>query len=224
MKLVPQSTIGKKFVMALTGLLLIGFLFFHLAGNLLLYFGEEAFNTYAYTLHSYSFLLYTAEIVLFLAMIYHIVLAVQLSILAKTARGDINYYQRKSSTGKSTLSSRTMAISGSVILIFIILHLVTFKIWDKSPVVYNGVEMEDVYANVLMWFSQGWYSTLYVLATILLGFHLKHAFYSSFKTLGIDYKNYTTKIKRIAIFISLFLAIGFGSFPIYFYFNQGIGA
>ena len=109
-------------------------------------------------------------------MIYHIVLAVQLSIVAKKARGGVSYHQRKKSTGKSTLASRTMAISGSVILVFVILHLVTFKIWDKELVNYQGHEMEDLYSNISMWFSQGWYSILYVLASILLGFHLKHAF------------------------------------------------
>lgn len=202
--------------MSLTGLILIGFLFFHLAGNLLLYRGEKAFNLYAYNLHELGPLLYFAETVLLICFIYHIFLSIKLSKLAREARGEESYLKIKR-LGQGTLASRYMLVSGSIIFIFLILHLATFKIYDKELVKYADYgAMEDYYKNVTMWFSYSWYSILYIIASLGLGLHLKHAFASAFKTLGIDHYKYTPYFRTFSNIIALILSLGFASFPIYF--------
>ena len=216
MRIFPKSTIGKKVVMSLTGLGLIFFLFFHLAGNLLLYQGEETFNLYAYNLHKFSFLLHSAETFLFFIFVYHIASAVSLAKISRLAKGGQSY-AKQVRLGKGTVSSHYMVYSGSLILIFLVLHLVTFKIWDKSLVSYPNYEpMENLYANVLHWFSMPWYSIIYIISSIGLGLHLKHAFSSAFKTLGIDHHKYSSWLKTISTFVCLILAFGFASFPIFF--------
>lgn len=221
------STIGKKVQMAVTGLLLIGFLTGHLLGNLLLFANDNgaAFNDYAHALTSNP-LIYIAELGLLLLFLVHMVSAIKLTALSKTARG--SQYENQGSHGNKTFASRTMLQTGILIFLFLILHLVTFK-W--GPMHYVGVDsadeaavaqaiadgtVRDLYKTVVEWFGVWWYSLFYVITMLLMGLHLSHGFKSAFQTLGLRHKKYTPKIEKLSALIGWGYGVAFSVFPIYF--------
>ena len=207
-----NSSIGKKFVMAVTGVLLILFLIIHLAGNLTLFFGENAFNTYVSTLEIVKPVVRVIEIILALIFLFHIFYGIRLYIENKKASP--KKYKVNASSENSTFYSRTMFISGSIVLIFLVMHLSTlwyaFNFGTHSEHSYYGIVVE--------WFSYPVYSLFYVLAMILLGFHLNHGFQSAFQTFGWNHKKYTPLIKKLGTVYALIMAVGFSSIPLYFLF------
>ena len=207
------SSIGKKFIMALTGILLILFLVIHLVGNLTLYGGESAFNSYAGALESLKPVVRVIEVILALIFLFHIIYGTKLWIenrIAKPVKYKIN-----AASENSSMYSRFMFQTGIIVFIFLVLHLVTF--W--AP--YNSGSEENLYLLVSGWFSQAWYSIFYIIAMILLGFHLNHAFQSAFQTFGWNHKKYTPFIKKLGSLYAIVMAVGFASIPIYFLFFLG---
>ena len=204
----------RKIIMASTGLFLISFLIIHLLGNLLLFAGRDAFNNYAYKLHSIP-VLPIMEIVLLLGFLFHIYEGVVLSIKAKKARG--KEYRVKKSMG-STIFSRTMFTSGSIVFIFLVLHLVTFKFGGHEYYFKDGKQLEDVYSVVIAYFKIPLYSLFYIFAILLLGGHLLHGFASALKTLNIYHPRYAVILKGFCYTLSIALCLGFISLPIYFCF------
>lgn len=210
--IIPSSSISKKVVMALTGLALFGFLISHLAGNFLMFAGPKVYNQYSHTLISNP-LIYGAEAFLLLVFVYHMVTALMVSYGNLKAR-PIGYKTQKS-LGKSTLSSSTMAITGGIILIFLIVHLYSFKFGtDVAPPSADGVR--DLYALVVSRFGNPLYSGFYILCMASLGFHLSHALQSSFRTLGVSHPKYLSAIEFCSVSLGITFAILFSVFPIYF--------
>ena len=214
----PSSSIGKKLVMALTGLLLIGFLLSHLAGNFLLFAGAEVYNTYSHKLVSNP-LIYGAEAFLVTVFLYHVYLALKVSLGNRRARAV--QYNRKASLGEKTLASSTMMWSGVIIFVFVILHLISFKFGtDVSPPSSEGVR--DLHSLVIARFQNEFYSLFYLFCFVVLAFHLGHAIQSSMRTLGVSHPKYLKYIGFVSYILSLIIALGYSIFPIYFGFlNRG---
>ena len=196
-----SSPIGKKMGMALTGLILYGFLVGHLLGNLLLLKddGGRSFNAYSDFLINHP-LLIPAEIFLVVVFALHLFLAI--SVTRDNRRARPVGYQTTQSAGGRSFASHTMIYSGVVILVFLVLHLKTFKYGDKPSGLYD---------LVLATFQQTGYLIWYAVAMLVLGFHLWHAFHSAFQTLSIR----SDKVKSLGLVLCLFLALGFGFLPVY---------
>ena len=196
-----SSPIGKKMGMALTGLILYGFLVGHLTGNLLLLKddGGRSFNAYSDFLTNHP-LLIPAEIFLVVVFALHLFLAI--SVTRDNRRARTVGYQTTQSVGGRSFASHTMIYSGVVILVFLVLHLKTFKYGDKPSGLYD---------LVLATFQQTGYLIWYAVAMLVLGFHLWHAFHSAFQTLSIR----SDKIKSLGLVLCLVLALGFGFLPVY---------
>ena len=212
-----SSSVGKKFVMALTGLLLCGFLVVHLAGNLLLYVGADAYNKYAHTLHSQEWFVKIAEVGLLVLFVAHIVLA---SITARENREarQVRYLAKTSkldaceTTSPAPGSAETwMFISGAVVLFFLVWHLADFH-FDlrlKGP---SGEQPFDKAVRIL---NDTWSSWIYLFGCIILGIHLTHGFSSAFQSLGINHPKYNTLIRWFGIVFAIVIGGGFALFPVW---------
>ncbi len=214
--LVPHASIAKKVVMAISGVLIIGFLLAHLTGNLLLYVGADAFNLYAHKLTENRILLYPAELILVCIFLAHIVMGVRVTLENRAARRQ--GYDQKKRLGKGTLMSKTMAVSGTVILVFLILHLVTFKYGASGThtLANGGGEVRDLYGTVLLAFSNPLYSLFYIIAMCCMGLHIAHAGQSALRTLGLSHERYTQLAVKASWALAIFFTIGFCSFPVTF--------
>lgn len=215
-----NSSIGKKFVMAITGSFLLIFLIIHLVGNITLFFGPEAFNGYVKSLSTIKPLIRVIELVLLAAFVLHIFNGFRLWLENKRARP--NDYKINGSSENSSIFSRTMFVSGSIIFIFLILHLGTF-FWRfnvNDPM--NLASQHEYYKIVTHFFQYWWYVLVYVIAMVLLGFHLNHGFQSAFQTFGLHSKKYTPLIKKLGTIYAIIMAVGFASMPIYFFLTGGV--
>jgi succinate dehydrogenase / fumarate reductase cytochrome b subunit len=218
-----NSSIGKKFTMAITGSFLLIFLVIHLIGNITLFFGAQAFNGYVSALEVIKPLIRVIEVVLLAAFVLHIYNGLRLWLENKKTQGGkfIGKYTINSSSDNSTFSSKTTFITGSIVFIFLVLHLGTF-FWRFNVNDPEGLANNHQYFNIVDGFFQiWWYVALYVIAVILLGFHLNHGFQSAFQTFGWNHKKYTPLIKKIGTIYAIIMAIGFVSMPIYFFFFYG---
>jgi succinate dehydrogenase / fumarate reductase cytochrome b subunit len=202
-----DSTIGKKAVMAVTGAVLFGFLILHMLGNLQVFLGPEVMNHYAETLHGNVPLLWGTRIVLLVSVLLHTWAALQLSALKNAAR-PVAYV--KPANVQATTGSRTMMLSGPVIALFVIGHLLHLTTGTLHP---QFVELR-AYENVIYGFSNPIASLLYVVAMILVGFHLSHGIWSMFQSLGFSHPRYTPIIKKIAAVFSWVLIAGFVAVPV----------
>ena len=206
-----STSIGKKVLMAVTGLFLVLFLAVHLYGNLYLYAGEEAFNHHAEAISSNA-LIPVVEVVLFLSIIAHAVSGVQLTVRNRRARPQ--RYRVKRHAGFSSLASRTMIVSGSVVFIFIVVHLRNF-FWEAR--FGRAAAGESLYRVVTETFALPGYAVLYVIAMILLGMHLAHGFLSALRTLGFEHQRYTPLLRGIGLVLAVGFAAAFASLPIVFF-------
>ena len=214
-----NSSIGKKFMMAITGSFLLIFLIIHFIGNITLFFGANAFNAYVSTLDVIKPLIRVIELVLLAAFAIHILNGIRLWIENKKARGVT--YQVNGSSENSNLYSRTMFVTGSIVFAFLVLHLGTFfwrfNVHDPAGLAHH----HQYYDIVVYFFSYWWYSILYVIAVLILGFHLNHGFQSAFQTFGWNHNKYTPLIKKIGTVYAVFMALGFASMPLYFLLGGG---
>ena len=215
-----SSSLGKKYLMALTGLFLCSFLVIHLLGNVALFTNPVQFNEYTRFMSSNP-IIRVMEIVLVLGFLTHIIDAIMLSRANRLAKPTKYAMDKK----KSSWYSRNMGLTGSIILAFLILHLQSFWYEYKFGEVLmtkdsNGDEIKDMYTIVITAFEQWWYSSIYLIAMILLGSHLNHGFQSAFQSIGLRHKKYTPSLKKIGTGFALLITLGFVSFPIYFYFSQ----
>ena len=199
------SSIGKKLMMAVTGLGFCLFLAGHLAGNLTLYGGRDLFNSYAEHLHNLQPLVTAAEWGLLFFATVHVLTGLILFYQNFTARPD-RYAMNKSGGGRS-IGSRTMPYSGILLLAFVVFHLINFHFVDKTET--------TIYDIVSGAFSSAGYVVLYVLAMIVAAVHVSHGFWSAFQTLGANHPKYMPAIKAGGIVFSLIVGIGFGLLPIY---------
>lgn len=202
-----DSSIGKKAVMAVTGLVLFGFLILHMLGNLQVFLGRDVMNHYAETLHANMGLLWTARIVLLVSVLLHTWAAIQLTAVKAAAR-PIAYVKPGNVQGSA--GSRTMMLSGPVIALFVIGHLLHFTTGTIHP---QFVELH-AYENVVTGFSNPIVAALYIVAMILVAFHLSHGIWSMFQSIGFSHPRYTPMLKKFAAVFSWLLIAGFISVPI----------
>ena len=206
--------------MALTGLFLCSFLVIHLIGNVALFTDPVQFNEYTRFMSSNP-LIRIMEIVLVAGFLTHIIDAVLLTRANKAAQ-PVKYAMDNK---KSSWYSRNMGLTGSIILVFLIIHLQSFWYGYKFGAIEmtvdsSGAAIKDMYTMVLVAFSQLWYSAIYVVAILLLGSHLNHGFQSAFQSIGLRHKKYTPTIKKAGTAFAVAITLGFISFPIYFYISQ----
>lgn len=207
-----DSSIGKKMVVGLAGLLLVGFLVTHLAGNLFLFVGPEAFNHYAEALESNP-LLPLAELGLAALFLAHIALSIRARLANRAARPVA--YEAYASKGGRTPGSRTMALTGLLILGFVVVHVATFKF--KS----GGAKGADLYEHVANWFKNPAYALFYVAAVLGVGLHLSHGVQSALQTFGVNHPRYTPLLKKAGLALAALLTLGFASMPLYFLLRGG---
>jgi succinate dehydrogenase / fumarate reductase cytochrome b subunit len=220
LKSFAKSSVGKKYLMGITGLVWAGFVFVHMAGNLLILVGADAFNSYGHAIITGP-LLYPAEAILILSLIVHVGLAIRLTIENRRARG-AHRYAIKASGGKAvSLASQTMAVQGSLLLFFIVSHIATFKYGTYYETTVNGVVMRDLHRLVVECFKQPGFLVFYVVALLILGFHLKHGVNSIFQSFGLREDKYAGLFKKIGLIYGIVVAGGFIIQPIYVYFIVG---
>jgi succinate dehydrogenase / fumarate reductase cytochrome b subunit len=199
-----DTTIGKKAVMAVSGVVLAGFVAGHLLGNLQIFLGPDRFNGYARALKSLPELLWTVRITLLISVVAHIWSSIQLAVVKSEARPQ-GYVRNKSIA--SSYASRTMYMSGPIIAAFIIYHLMQFTIGVGGTPFMES----DPYGNVINGFRVPAVSLFYILAMALLCLHLRHGLSSMFQTLGL---RYTEKLKTLAVIVATLIFFGFVSIPI----------
>ena len=208
-----KSSVGKKTIMGLTGLGLCAFTLTHLLGNFLILVGADAFNMYAHKLITNPFI-YVAEVGLALLFVSHIAMAMKLTFENKRARPE--KYHLKVRTGRgATLASSTMPITGLILLVFTITHLINFKFGTYYTTIIEGEEVRDLYKTVVEYFRNPTWVIWYCAAMIALGVHVSHGFQSSFQSLGFNHPKYTPPIKKAGYAYAAFVTIGFSALAIY---------
>jgi succinate dehydrogenase / fumarate reductase cytochrome b subunit len=203
------STLGKKAVMAITGVILFGFTFVHMAGNLQFYLGPEVLNAYGAKLRAVPALLWAFRIALLAAVVAHIVAALQLWSLNRNARPE-SY--RKLTPTTSTFASRTMMYSGPLLFAFVAYHLYHFTLGPHLLHDDKGIPL--AYQNVVAGFSDPIAVGLYLVAMGFLGLHLYHGVWSMFQSVGWNHPKYTPKLRRMSLAVTLIIVAGNISIPI----------
>jgi succinate dehydrogenase / fumarate reductase cytochrome b subunit len=198
------SSVGKKLMMALTGLAFIGFLAAHLAGNLTIYGGKSAFNGYAEKLQSLGALLNLFRAGLITLALIHVLTGLYLFLLNRKARPV--GYSTYASAGGRTLSSRTMPYTGIVILAFVVYHLFNFTFVDKSAT--------TVFDMVAAAFNRPPVMLLYAAMMIVVALHVRHGFWSAFQTLGVNHPQWMPAVMAASIVAGVIVALGFGLLPL----------
>ena len=204
-----RSTIGKKVVMAVTGIIGIGFVLAHIAGNLLIFRGPEAINGYSAMLHGpANELLWVARVVLLVSVILHITAAYQLTQRSHAARPQ-GYVKREPQV--STYASRLMRWGGVLLLVFIVFHILHFTTGTIRPGTFVP---GDVYTNVVSSFRIWWVALFYMVSMAFLGLHLYHGAWSSFRTIGTRGRSPNPLQRRIAATIAVVVWLGFTLVPL----------
>jgi succinate dehydrogenase / fumarate reductase, cytochrome b subunit len=209
-----RSTLGKKFVMAVTGIILFGFVFAHMIGNLKIYTGEEHFIEYAHFLRvvgaplfGNSQLLWIMRLVLLISVVLHIVAAYQLTMISRRSR-PVAYARRRDV--QASYASRTMRWGGVIILLFVIYHLLHFTFGSA----HHDFERDNVYHNVVSSFQLWYVSLFYILAMLALGMHLRHGLWSMFQSLGLNNKRWNGLLRAFATVFAVVVVAGNISIPI----------
>ena len=220
-----MSGIIRKFISGFTGIVWTLFAISHLIGNLQLYKSDgEAFNNYGYFLESLGMLLYIAEISLVIFIGMHVVTGVQVWLGKRKARPqDYKLYQSAGQKSKQSVASRSMIITGSVLLMFIVFHVLSFKynIFKEADIITlaNGHKARDLYKYVYEAFKNPLYAFGYTAVMTLLGLHLRHGVWSALQSLGLMKPKYSPFIYTVGGIIALAIAGGFLSIPLYIYFS-----
>lgn len=209
------SSIGKKFVMAFTGIFLILFLIVHVGINSCVFLndGGKTFNEMAHFM-SHNWIMRILELGLFAGLFAHIIQGLMLWSQNNKAR-PVAYYQNNQSKN-SNWYSRSMGILGSLLLVFLIVHLAHFFVGTKVAL-YSGDKPHDLYQEMKMVFSEAWVVAVYLVGIISLFWHLFHGFQSAFQTLGIHHKRYTAIIQTLGIGYTVIVCLLFALMPIAFF-------
>lgn len=211
-----KSTVGRKYIMGLSGLVWMGFVFGHMAGNLLILVDADLYNAYGHAIVSNKILIYGTEAVLIVALITHVVTAISLTLQNRKSR-DTRYAITPNGEKGSPASSRTMALQGSIVLFFIISHLVSMKYGTYYETTVNGVQMRDLHRLVVETFHQVGFMAWYCISLIILMFHLSHGAHSIFQSFGILERKMQKNLKSFAWLYAVVVAGGFLSQPLYVY-------
>ncbi len=210
----PKSSIGRKAITAITGLILFGFVVVHMLGNLQIFLGQDALNSYAEHLEELVFLLWPARIFLLITVLVHIGVSLGLALENKKAR-PVPY--AKKDTVQASLASRTMVLTGLIILLFIVYHLLHFTFGVTNPEFAHLVDLkgrDDVYSMVVLSFQNYWISGTYVLAMFFLCVHLSHGLASFPQSLGLNNEKLMPIFKIAARVLALAIFVGNSSIPL----------
>lgn len=213
------STIGRKQLIGVTGLGLSGFLLTHMLGNMLILVSAQKYNEYSHALVTNP-LLPLAEGGLVFLFLAHIVYALGMNARNFAAR-ESRYAVMSNGAKRTAWTQRTLWAQGLLILVFLILHLITFKYGTDYRVTYGQTEMRDLHKLVVEVFNEPGYVAWYAVALVVLLFHLSHGVGSAFQTLGINHPRYNRPIKIFSWAYALIVVAGFLSQPIYVYFLRG---
>ncbi len=210
-----HSSIGKKQIVALTGLILIGFVIVHLAGNLFIFGGPEVFNAYAKKLASLRPGLFVIEFVLLFVFLVHLYVTALLILQNFKARS-IHYHVEKSQ-GERSLATRLMPHTGTIILLFVIWHMIDFTFVDHQGArsILKDGKSYGLYGVVYNAFSQPLHSLFYILAMIAVGLHLNHGIESFVQTFGFSHPSYFPFIKRLSHFLAFLVTVGYSTIPLF---------
>lgn len=213
-----NSSLGRKVVMSATGLFLCVFLVEHLYGNLLLYAGDggQAFVEYSHDA-VHSILIRIIEVALFIAIVLHVVQAIVLTRQNSVARPVKYAVTRVNET--STWYSRNMGVTGSIIFFFIVVHLYHFFVPYRITHTVGEAGQMNVAEAVKEGLQNPYYAALYFISVCFLAFHLNHGFQSAFQSLGLNDRKYAPVLKASGTAFAMIMFLGFGSFPVLFYFH-----
>lgn len=206
-----RSPIAAKQVMAILGQLICAFIIVHLAGNFIIFAGQDAFNKYAFTLESHPIFLKIAEAGLIGLFLFHILTACKLTLENWSARPV--GYQAPKPIELRYFSSSMMGYTAVLILIFLIIHLLDFRYAERGPRGLYGVVVDHL--------SQLPYMLLYIAFMLVIGVHLFHGCHSSLLTLGIDHPKYTPILKAVCYLYAIVVTLGFAAIPLCCYFKLG---
>lgn len=221
-----KSQVGRKILTGITGVGLIIFIIFHLATNLQVFGDVHAFNEAAYALESMGWLLYVLEAGLAIAFLLHAYVGISIWWNRRKAR-PVGYEKYQSKGGASHMSwvSKSMIFTGIVLLVFLVIHIDTFKFGNPQMVTLpGGEEARDLKGLVISTFQQPLYAFGYTAVMILLGFHLGHGFWSAFTSLTMKHNKFSAFIYTIGIIFAVVMAVGFLFIPLYIYFGGGCEA
>jgi succinate dehydrogenase / fumarate reductase cytochrome b subunit len=210
------SSVGKKVINGLTGMLLMGFIVVHLIGNLTLLFNDPGpFNDYAHFLMTamHGWLIYVFEVGLLVIAVFHIVTAVTVAWMDKRAARAVGYKYGRDAKGTSrkTLASKTMIYSGAIILVYVIAHIYLFKFGNHE---LDSTGVPNLYKTVVATFKDPVFTIFTVVAMLLLGFHLRHGFWSAFQSLGWANDRYLPGLMKVAWAFAFVMAVGFIVIPV----------
>lgn len=213
------SSVGKKYLMGLSGLVWVGFIFVHMLGNMLILVSPDLYNAYGHAIVSNKPLLFATEAALLGALVTHVICAVALTKGNREARSS-RYAMTPNGSKAPSFASQWMAVHGSIILVFIISHLVTFKFGTYYETTVNGVVMRDLAKLIFEVFQQpaafGWY----LVSLVLLGFHLTHGVRSVFQSFGLLHPAYQPLIQKAGVAYAVVVAGGFISQPVFVFITK----
>jgi succinate dehydrogenase / fumarate reductase, cytochrome b subunit len=219
------SSLGKKYVMAVTGFVMFVFVLGHLAGNLQIFLGREAINRYGHFLQSNPEIIWPARIFLLVLLVLHVWSAVKLSAENKAARPIP--YGAWQPVG-STYASRTMLMSGIIVFVFIIYHLLHFTVqaqWvnltHQNFIDFTDAQRHDIYKMMVVGFSNGWVSGFYILGMALLCLHLSHGTSSMFQSIGWKSPVYGPFLDKASRWLAVAIFVGYTSIPVAILFGYG---
>lgn len=208
-----SSSVGTKLLMGLTGVALFAYMLLHLAGNVLILAGQDVFNNYSHTLISNP-LIVPIEIGLLLIFLLHIYKAMTMWTKNQAAR-PVGYLKKERAGGRSrkSFASSTMIWSGLFILVFVIIHVKQFKFGSFYQV--TGSDVRDLARTEIEVFQNPFWVVVYVIATLLVGLHLRHGIASAFQSLGLDHPAYTRRLTVIGVLFAILIGVGLAIIPIW---------
>jgi succinate dehydrogenase / fumarate reductase cytochrome b subunit len=218
---VLNSSIVKKQIVAITGLMMVGFIVAHMAGNWLILVGPEAFNGYAAKLQSLGAILWIMRLGMIAAFVLHIYFTIRLTGENHAARG--GRYHAAGDRGRTTFVKKTMIYSGVLVLAFVLIHLKDYTLTEHAgqatviPTVNAGksLGLYGLVWNSFLLSEHWWRPLLYVVAVCCVGAHLSHGVQSLVQTVGFFHERYTPLIQKISIALGVIVAVGFSVIPIY---------
>jgi len=208
------TSIGRKILMAVTGVFLILFLIGHMLGNLQIFAGPEPINRYAAFLQGLGEMLWAVRLALLLALAIHVFFSIQLTLENWKAR-PVSY--QNFGTIQASFASRTMIYTGALVFCFIVIHLLHYTMGILQPEHFHILDAKgrhDVYAMLIYGFQNPYYSRLYIILMVALGFHLSHAIMSACETLGFNHPAYSTCVHRISLVVGWGIACGYIIVPV----------
>jgi succinate dehydrogenase / fumarate reductase, cytochrome b subunit len=208
------SSVAKKYIMALTGIPLMLFIFGHMLGNLQIFIGADALNNYAATLQGLGGFLWVIRITLFALFITHAILSSILYVENKIAR-PVSYH--KPATVVATLTSRTMIITGLIVVCFLVFHIFHYTVQSVDPSfkhLFDSQGRHDVYTMLIQGFSNSSITSIYLLGVVLLGAHIHHAASSALQSLGLMNHKYAKVLNIIGPIMGIIVAVGYAVVPL----------